>query len=68
MMCFVVFQAGCLKTGHVCAMNGESYDSECHAWADGVPVDYFGLCKAVGQLLSMWGSLRMCINLQNTVL
>ena len=29
-------------------MNGETYSSECAAWADRVPVDYMGECATVG--------------------
>ena len=34
--------------GPVCGMNGETYSSECAAWADRVPVDYMGRCATVG--------------------
>jgi len=41
---------GCRHHGQVCGVNGETYSSECSAWAGGVPADYDGTCRAVGQL------------------
>ncbi|XP_014676337.1 PREDICTED: reversion-inducing cysteine-rich protein with Kazal motifs-like [Priapulus caudatus] len=40
----------CSGDGAVCGRNGETYSSECSAWADRVSVDYRGPCTAVGQL------------------
>ncbi|XP_042894920.1 reversion-inducing cysteine-rich protein with Kazal motifs [Parasteatoda tepidariorum] len=38
----------CRGTGLVCGHNGETYASECAAWAERVSVDYKGACAAVG--------------------
>lgn len=38
----------CRSYGVVCGHNGETYDSECAAWAERVSVDYRGPCVAVG--------------------
>lgn len=34
----------------MCGINGNTYASECAAWADFVSVDYTGVCVAVGML------------------
>uniref|UniRef100_A0A1B6DLK0 Kazal-like domain-containing protein n=2 Tax=Clastoptera arizonana TaxID=38151 RepID=A0A1B6DLK0_9HEMI len=39
---------GCNRTGLVCGVDGNTYSSECSAWARYVQVDYPGICKAVG--------------------
>ncbi|KAG8199483.1 hypothetical protein JTE90_009331 [Oedothorax gibbosus] len=38
----------CRGSGLVCGHNGETYASECAAWAERVSVDYKGPCSAVG--------------------
>ncbi|XP_055936022.1 reversion-inducing cysteine-rich protein with Kazal motifs-like [Argiope bruennichi] len=38
----------CRGNGLVCGHNGETYASECAAWAERVSVDYKGACAAVG--------------------
>lgn len=38
----------CRARGLVCGHNGETYESECAAWAERVSVDYKGNCAAVG--------------------
>ncbi|GIY96112.1 reversion-inducing cysteine-rich protein with Kazal motifs [Caerostris extrusa] len=38
----------CRGSGLVCGHNGETYASECAAWAERVSVDYKGGCAAVG--------------------
>ncbi|XP_054723963.1 reversion-inducing cysteine-rich protein with Kazal motifs-like isoform X2 [Uloborus diversus] len=38
----------CRARGLVCGHNGETYSSECAAWAERVSVDYKGACAAVG--------------------
>jgi len=42
-------QSGCSsETGAVCGTNGETYQSECHAWSvGGVLVDYVGACRVL---------------------
>ncbi|GLG94607.1 Serine protease inhibitor dipetalogastin [Gryllus bimaculatus] len=39
---------GCERAGVVCGADGNSYASECAAWAARAPVDYAGACVAVG--------------------
>ncbi len=41
-------QASCAETGLVCGVNGETYPSQCAAWADHVVTDYPGPCAASG--------------------
>ncbi|UYV75058.1 RECK [Cordylochernes scorpioides] len=38
----------CRNNGPVCGHNGETYASECAAWAERVSVDYGGSCVTVG--------------------
>lgn len=49
--------SGCRSVGTVCGVNGETYPSECTAWSDHVPVDYWSTCHAVGQLVNRVGSV-----------
>ncbi|KAK7483912.1 hypothetical protein BaRGS_00024796, partial [Batillaria attramentaria] len=43
-------QSGCAKSGVVCGHDGETYNSECAAWAARSLVDYTGPCRATGNL------------------
>lgn len=43
-----MFQNGCNRTGEVCGIDGNTYSSECAAWARYIHVDYPGGCIAVG--------------------
>ncbi|KFM56969.1 Reversion-inducing cysteine-rich protein with Kazal motif, partial [Stegodyphus mimosarum] len=47
----------CRGSGLVCGHNGETYASECAAWAERVSVDYMGACAAVG---SKYGKDSRC--------
>jgi len=46
---YAAVQTGCDVGALVCGLDGNTYQSECSAWAAGVPVDYTGHCVAVGQ-------------------
>ena len=41
---------GCSSAGTVCGVDGESYSSECTAWANKISVDYQGTCQTIGVL------------------
>jgi hypothetical protein len=43
-------QAWCSSYGTVCGVDGETYPSECTAWALGVLVDYDGQCRTFAPL------------------
>ena len=44
----LLLQPHCRARGLVCGHDGETYESECAAWAERVSVDYKGSCAAVG--------------------
>ncbi|XP_017294946.1 reversion-inducing cysteine-rich protein with Kazal motifs [Kryptolebias marmoratus] len=46
-------QETCRKPRRVCAHNGETYDTMCHAFSDRVAVDYEGPCHKVGAVSGM---------------
>ncbi|ELT93237.1 hypothetical protein CAPTEDRAFT_32393, partial [Capitella teleta] len=54
--------SGCQSSGVVCGINGETYSSECAAWADGVLLDYLGKCSAAGHLTNAFSQNWSCSN------
>ena len=59
---FIVFlpQSSCSNDGLVCGVNGETYSSQCAAWADHVSVDYEGNCSATGHLVAGRDNNSVC--------
>ncbi|KAH9503208.1 hypothetical protein Btru_068472 [Bulinus truncatus] len=53
-------QTGCSSTGVVCGHDGETYSSECAAWAARVTIDYYGKCKAFGNVAGYTGRSVSC--------
>lgn len=41
-------QVGCNFTGQVCGVDGNTYPSECAAFAESISVDYAGPCASSG--------------------
>lgn len=46
----ISFQVNCEGSGPVCGIDGETYVSDCAAYANQVSVDYRGPCMAVGSI------------------
>jgi hypothetical protein len=55
-------------SGTVCGVDGNTYPTECSAWASGVPLDYAGPCRSVGQLRSKLISTFLKLVADNNVL
>lgn len=54
----------CRTKGFVCGHNGETYNSECEAFAHRTTVDYLGICRTVGQLSLQDQQNSQCFNIE----